>query len=177
MRVVTSAVAVLLSFFVAGHVGDSVADTSGTTTAAASAALEEVCPTIVEFNPAQMFYKNNKPRRANSAINAPVVGFFKQMTLAYNAGRRGPLGKKMYDSEGGVLSSMRSYPCRSDHCGGRVVSSVQTDVARRAAVARTGSPKGYVGIGGNRCVEIPDIGRCYGNEVNKGRPLCNQLVG
>lgn len=145
-----------------------------------AASLAEVCPKIQTLNPSQMFWKNNKPLRASSAINAPVIGYYKQMTLANNAGTRNSYFRSsatLFDSQGGVLTRMTPYPCRSDHCGGRVVSAAQTDTTRRTAVARTRSPIGYVKVSRNLCIKIDDIGRCYGNEVDKGRPLCNQVVG
>lgn len=145
-----------------------------------SQALADQCPKIQTLNPSQMFWKNNKPLRASSAINAPVIGYYKQMTLANNAGVRNPYFRSsatLLDKNGGVLTRMTPYPCRSDHCGGRVVSAAQTDVTRRIAVRRTGSPAGYVKVSRQVCIKIDDIGRCYGNAVDKGRPLCNQVVG
>lgn len=144
------------------------------------ASLAAVCPKIQTFNPRQMFWKNNKPQRASSAINAPIIGYYKQMTLGNNVGFRSPVGSStatLYDSKGNSITRMIPYPCRSDHCGGRVVSQTATDTARRAAIAKTHSPTGYVKITRNTCVKIDDIGRCFGNEVDKGRPLCNQVVG
>ena len=148
----------------------------------ASAGLAAVCPKIQSLNISTMFWKNNKPKRASSAFNAPVIGYYEQMTLAGNAGTRvGFSGgaQRLYDSQGNLLSMMTPYSCRSDHCSrdGRVVSQANTRSARRAAVSRTGSPTGYVSLGRGNCVKIDDIGRCYGNSVNKGRPLCNQVVG
>lgn len=143
----------------------------------ASPGLAAVCPKIQSLNPSAMFWKNNKPHRASSAINAPVIGYFKQMTLAYNAGKHGGLGTVLYDSKGGRITSMVPYSCRADHCGGRVVSTMQTDAARRLAISRTKSPRGYISVGRGVCVEIPDIGRCYGTVVDKSRALCNTTVG
>jgi hypothetical protein len=142
--------------------------------------LKKVCPKIIDLNPATTFYKNNKPQRASSAINAPVIGYFKQMTLANNAGVRSAIGSSavtMYDSKGTSLTRMTPYACRADHCGGRVVSIGQTDTTRRLAVKRTGSPAGYIKLSNTLCMKIEDIGRCYGNEVNKTRMLCDRTVG
>ena len=141
--------------------------------------LAEVCPQIVAFNPSKQFYKNNKPIRASSAFNAPVIGYNRVMTFAYNAGQRGPLpsgSTSMFAKDGTRLSGMVAYPCRADHCGGRVVSSVQTASARRAAIRATRSPTGYVKLSSKICVEIEDIGKCYGNEVNKSRGPCAGTV-
>ena len=142
-----------------------------------SRGLAKICRKIQSLNPSVMFWKNNKPLRASSAIDAPVIGYYKQMTLAYAAGNRGILGTVLYDSNGQTLSSMIPNPCRPDHCGGRVVSSMQTDATRRLAISRTRNPRGYISIGRRVCVEIPDIGRCLGNSVNKSRALCNTTVG
>jgi len=142
--------------------------------------LSAICTNIQDFNPRQMFWKNNKPHRASSAINSPVIGYFKQMTLGNNVGFRSSVGSKaveLLDSKGGHLTTMIPYPCRSDHCGGRVVGSGQTDITRRLAISRTRSPVGYVALGKGLCIKIQDIGRCYGNEVSMNRPLCNQTVG
>lgn len=146
----------------------------------ASAGLAAVCPKIQTFDPARMFWKNNKPHRASSAITAPIIGYYKQMTLGDNAGFNSGIGagsRRLYDSLGNTLTLMTPYPCRTDHCGGRVVSMSQTDTTRRTAVSRTRSATGYVSIGRGTCIKIDDIGRCYGNEVDKGRPLCNSVVG
>ena len=178
MRTLRIVTALVVAVAVATQVLEAGAITRRTRTVPrASAGLTAVCSKIQTFNPALMFYKNNKPRRAGSAITAPIIGYYKQMTLGYNAGKRGPLGSAMYDSQGSRLTTMVSYPCRSDHCGGRIVSAAQTDVTRRVAIKNTRSPAGYVSLGRGVCVEIPDIGRCYGNEVDKTRPLCNQVVG
>jgi len=145
-----------------------------------AAGLKAVCPKIIKLNPNKTFWKNNKPKRAGSAINAPVIGYYKQMTLANNAGVRNVLGSSavnLYDSKGSVLTRMTPYACRDDHCGGRVVSVAQTDTTRRIAIARTKSPSGFVKLTKTICVEIEDIGRCYGDEVDKTRALCNQTVG
>jgi hypothetical protein len=58
-----------------------------------------------------------------------------------------------------------------------VVSQVRTDTPRRFAVSRTGKLTGFVNVFRRLCFRIPDIGRCYGVEVNTSRPLCNQTVG
>ena len=141
--------------------------------------LAEVCPQIMAFNPSKHFYKNNKPIRASSALMAPVIGYNKVMTFAYNAGQRGPLpsgSTSMFAKDGTRLSGMVAYPCRADHCGGRVVSSALTASARRAAIRATRSPMGYVKLSSKICVEIEDIGKCYGNEVNKNRGPCAGTV-
>jgi hypothetical protein len=144
------------------------------------AELAEVCPAdkITQIG-STFFYKNNKPIRASSAINAPVIGNNPVMTLAGQPGKGKGLFKRkatLLASDGSAITSMTPYPCRSDHCGGRVVSSMKTGVARKKAVRATGSAKGYVKLGGGLCVEIPDIGGCFGNGVDKGRPLCDRIV-
>jgi hypothetical protein len=142
--------------------------------------LKKVCPRIIDLNPATTFFKNNKPLRASSAINAPVIGYFKQMTLASNAGVPSIIGSTvatMYDSKGGFLTTMAPMPCRKDHCYSRNVSAGQTDTTRRLAIKRTKSPAGYIKLSNTLCMKIEDIGRCYGNEVDKTRALCNQVVG
>lgn len=120
------------------------------------------CPAIRQVG-GDMFYKNNKPIRASSAFAAPVIGYNRVMTFAYGAGRKGPLGgsAKMYDKDGGLIASMRGYPCRPDHCGGRVVSSLATSSARRKAVSATKSPEGFITLSSKLCIRIPDIGACY----------------
>ncbi len=145
-----------------------------------NAALVDVCP---ENKRAEIgstfFYKNNKPIRASSAINAPVIGQNPVMTLAGQPGKGKGLFKgsgKLFASDGTLITSMAPFPCRADHCGGRVVSSMKTATARRKAVKATGSPVGFVKIGGGLCVRIPDIGGCFGAHVNKSRPLCDRIV-
>ena len=140
--------------------------------------LAEVCPEIQAFSPSKHFYKNNKPIRASSAFAAPVIGYNKVMTFGYNPGQHGPLPNNatMYAKDGTKLTRMAEYPCRTDHCGGRVVSSFLTATARRAAIRATRSPTGYVKLSKSICVEIEDIGKCYGNEVNKSRGPCAGTV-
>ncbi len=144
------------------------------------AALADVCPAskITQIG-STFFYKNNKPIRASSAINAPVIGNNPVITLAGQPGKgRGLFGGRgvLLASDGTPITSLTPYPCRADHCGGRVVSSMPTGTARRAAIKATRSPSGYVKIGGGLCVYIPDIGRGYGLGVNFGRPLCDRTV-
>lgn len=142
--------------------------------------LKKVCPSIVDINESTTFYKNNKPLRSSSKFDAPVIGYFRQMTLANNKGVRSAIGSEtvtMYDSKGGVLTRMTPYSCRPDHCGGRVVSVGQTDVTRRLAIKRTKSPAGFIQVSKTRCIKIADIGRCYGVAVNKTRALCDRVVG
>lgn len=142
--------------------------------------LAAVCPqNKIQQIGSTFFWKNNKPIRASSAINAPVIGNNPVMTLAGQPGRgRGLFGSKavLLASDGTPLASMVPYPCRSDHCGGRVVSSLRTGSARRAALKATSSPSGYVKLSGGVCVFIPDIGRCYGAHVDMTRPLCDRTV-
>lgn len=145
-----------------------------------SRALKKVCPKIKAINPARQFWKNNKPLRAGPELDAPVIGYFRQMTLAHNKGVRDynlASAATLYDRKGKFLSRMIPYSCRPDHCGGRVVSQGRTDTSRRLAMSRTGKPTGYVKVSRRLCIRIPDIGRCYGVEVNTSRPLCNQTVG
>lgn len=146
----------------------------------ASRGLKKVCPRIKVINPARQFWKNNKPLRSGPQLDAPVIGYFRQMTLAHNKGVRDynlASAATLYDRKGKFLSRMIPYSCRPDHCGGRVVSQGRTDTSRRLAVRRTGKPTGYVKVSRRLCIRIPDIGRCYGVEVNTSRPLCNQTVG
>ena len=145
----------------------------------AKATLDEICPaSIRDVIGTQYFYKNNKPVRASSAINAPVVGQNPVITLAGQPGRGPRIFRNagaLYSTNGVRLATLIPYACRADHCSGRVVSSTQTGVLRRAAIRASGNPAGWIKVGG-RCVAIPDIGRCYGNGVNTGRPLCDRTV-
>lgn len=147
--------------------------------APANSSISTICPSsITRQIGADFFYKNNKPIRASSAINAPVIGQNPVITLGGQPGR-GPRifggSGALYATNGSRLASLTPNPCRADHCSGRVVSSTQTSVLRRAAVRASGSAAGYIKVGGV-CVFIPDIGRCYGNGVNMGRPLCDRTV-
>ena len=140
--------------------------------------ISAVCPASkVRQIGSQFFYKNNKPIRAGSAINAPVIGQNPVATLAGQPGGPRIFGGAgiMFASNGTRLATMTPYPCRADHCSGRVVSSTQVGLLRRAAIRASGKASGYVKVGGI-CVFIPDIGRCFGAGVNMGRPLCNRTV-
>ena len=141
--------------------------------------IESICPSSsVRQIGAEFFYKNNKPIRKSSAINAPVIGQNPVITLAGQPGR----GPRIFRSSGALyavngtrLATLTPYACRADHCTGRIVSSASTSTLRRAAVRASKSAAGYIKVGGV-CVYIPDIGRCYGNGVNTGRPLCDRTV-
>ena len=141
-------------------------------------ALAKHCPTIRDFNPRVEFWKNNKPIRAGSYLTAPVIGQNPVMTYGLNAGQRGALGRTavLYAGNGKAITTLVAYPCRSDHCGGRVVSSLKTFTARRKAVKEGGGPTGYLKVSKKLCIKIDDLGRCFGNEVDKGRPLCDRVV-
>jgi hypothetical protein len=150
-----------------------------TRSSVARSGINSVCPASIRKEiGSEFFYKNNKPIRASSAINAPVVGQNPVITLAGQPGR-GPriFGNSgaLYANNGTRLATLTPYACRADHCSGRVVSSASTSTLRRAAVRASGSASGYVKVGGV-CVFIPDIGRCYGAGVNMGRPLCDRTV-
>jgi hypothetical protein len=139
-----------------------------------------VCPAgSIDQIGSKYFYKNNKPIRAGSFLTAPVIGQNPVITLAGQKGGKGPRifnrPGVLYSSNGVRITSLAPFPCRPDHCSGRVVSSMQTGIARRAAIRASGSPSGYIAVGG-RCVFIPDIGRCFGFGVNMTRPLCNRTV-
>jgi hypothetical protein len=145
----------------------------------ARASLNDVCPaSIREEIGSKYFYKNNKPIRASSAINAPVIGQNPVITLAGQPGRGPRIFRRsgvLYSINGVRLATLTPYPCRPDHCSGRVVSSASTSTLRRAAIRASGSPAGRIVVGG-RCVNIPDIGGCFGAGVNMGRPLCDRIV-
>lgn len=171
------------SFFVlAGVIGllsiDNAAAERRTRPSVAKASLAEVCPASIrrEIGSA-FFYKNNKPIRAGSAIAAPVIGQNPVITLAGQPGGPRIFGGAgaLFATNGTRLASLTPYPCRADHCSGRVVSSTQTGPLRRAAIRASGSPAGWIKVGGI-CVAIPDIGKCFGNGVNMGRPLCDRIV-
>ncbi len=169
----------LMAVVLVGASLDSASAERRTRPSVAKATLNEICPvSIREDIGTKYFYKNNKPIRASSAINAPVIGQNPVITLAGQPGR-GPriFGNSgvLYSTNGVRISTLTPYPCRADHCTGRVVSSAQTAVLRRAAVRASGSAAGWIKVGG-RCVAIPDIGRCYGSNVNMGRPLCDRTV-
>ena len=158
---------------------DSASGERRTRPSVAKASLNEICPPSVrETIGSKFFYKNNKPIRASSAINAPVIGQNPVITLAGQPGRGPRIFRRagvLYSTNGVRLSTLTPYPCRSDHCSGRVVSSASTASLRRAASRASGNPSGWIKVGG-RCIAIPDIGRCYGAGVNMGRPLCDRTV-
>jgi hypothetical protein len=172
------------SFFVlAGAVSllsvDDAAAERRTRPSVARASLAEVCPPSSRRDiGSDFFYKNNKPIRASSALNAPVIGQNPVITLAGQKGRGPRIFRSagtLFATNGTRLATLTPYPCRADHCTGRVVSSIQTGPLRRAAIRASGSPAGWIKVGGI-CVAIPDIGKCFGNGVNMGRPLCDRIV-
>ena len=128
--------------------------------------LRKVCPTIREPG-AWMFYKNNKPIRSSSKFDAPVIGFNRVMTFAYQKGYSGPLPgvSNMFAANGEKITTLSFWSCRSDHCGGRVVSSMLTSHARRRAIQLSGKPEGYVQLSNKSCAKIFDIGQCINAKV------------
>lgn len=143
-----------------------------------AADLAQVCPPgIIQQIGKKFFYKNNKPIRAGSAINAPVIGQNNVITLAGQPG--GPRifrsAGTLYAINGEKIARLAPYPCRSDHCSGRVVSSQSTTALRKKAERLANSPAGYVKVGGV-CIFIPHLGKCFGAHVNKSRPNCNKTL-
>jgi hypothetical protein len=143
--------------------------------------ISKVCPKgKIRQIGTSFFYKNNKPIRDTSRPGAPVVGNNPVMTLAGQVGSgqrifRGPA--KLYAANGTLITSLTPYSCKSDHCTGRVVSTLNAGTARQAAVRAARSPSGYIKVDGGICVFIPDLGRCFGRGVNMGRPLCDRTLG
>jgi hypothetical protein len=121
-------------------------------------------------------YKNNKPIRTGSFLTAPVIGHNPVIALAGNPGGPRIFGNSgvLFASNGTRLATLTPYPCRTDHCSGRVVSSASTSSLVQAAKRASGSSVGYVKVAGI-CVRIPHIGSCFG-KVDKTRPLCNRVI-
>jgi len=157
-------------------VGPASAERSSRNSVARSG-LSSVCPASKIRQIGNLFfYKNNKPIRQGT--NGPVIGNNPVITLAGQPGR-GPRifggSGYLHATNGTRLATLTPYPCKADHCTGRVVSSAGTASLRQAAVRASRSAAGYVKVGGI-CVFIPDIGRCYGQGVNTSRPLCDRTV-
>lgn len=139
--------------------------------------IRSVCaPSQIRQIGRDFFYKNNKPIRGGPRLD--VIGQNPVITLAGQPFRgprifRGP--GTLHAINGTRLATLAPYPCKSDHCTGRVVSSTNTAILRRAAIRAAKSEAGYIKVGGV-CVYIPDIGRCFGDRVNMGRPLCDRTL-
>jgi hypothetical protein len=154
------------------------AEVTLTLSAFKKSSIAGVCPSNkIEQIGTKFFYKNNKPIRAGSALAAPVIGQNNVITLAGQPGGPRIFGGSgvLYSTNGKKLANLTPYPCRGDHCSGRVVSSAGTTALRQAAQRASGSPAGYIKVGGI-CVFIPHLGKCFGGGVDMSRPSCNKTL-
>lgn len=131
------------------------------------------CASVADVTTSAFVYKNSAPIRACSALTCPIVRFRADPTLLFKT-RNYPGSCQILNKNGGVIASCPRQSAH-DFAGGRCrcanAAGTMTRVVRRAAVSKTGSAEVYFKMG-NKCVRVPDAGKCYGSV--KG--LCNTTI-
>lgn len=131
------------------------------------------CASTLEVTNKSFMYKNSAPRRSCNSPSCPIVGFRSDPTLLFRT-RNYPGSCQILDKDG---RNIARCPRQSAHdfSGGRCrcanAAGTLTRVVRRAAVSKSGSPEIFFRMG-NKCVRVPDAGKCYGSV--KG--LCNTTI-
>ncbi len=131
------------------------------------------CASTVDATTSAFVYKNSAPRRSCNSPSCPIVGFRSDPTLLFKT-RNYPGSCQILDKNGGNIARCPRQSAH-DFSGGRCrcanAAGTLTRVVRRAAVSKTGSPEIFFRMG-NKCVRVPDAGKCYGSV--KG--LCNSTI-
>lgn len=131
------------------------------------------CASSIDVTSNVFVYKNSAPIRACSALTCPIVRFRADPTLLFKT-RTYPGSCQILDKDG---RNIARCPRQSAHdfSGGRCrcanAAGTLTRIVRRAAVSKSGSPEIFFKMG-NKCVRVPDAGKCYGS--TKG--LCNTTL-
>lgn len=131
------------------------------------------CASTVDVTTSAFLYKNSAPRRSCNSPSCPIVGFRSDPTLLFKT-RTYPGSCQILDRNGGNIARCPRQSAH-DFSGGRCrcsnAAGTLTRVVRRAAVSKTGSAEIFFKMG-NKCVRVPDAGKCYGSV--KG--LCNTTI-
>lgn len=133
--------------------------------------VKKVCRKVVSVTDRSKFiYKNSAPVRSGG-IGTSIVGFRQEPTLIMNQNISSRGTATIYDAKGMSIGRC-PWASAHGHSGGRYRCTMNTGGLRRTAVAKTRSPIGYFKINRTTCVEVPDLGKCYGSV--KG--LCNRII-
>ncbi len=136
----------------------------------AEAQIGKVCKSVLPVSGGGNFiYKNSAPLRAGG-VGTRLVGYRNEPTLIMNR-NFGRGSTTLYSSNGQKIGSC-PWASAHGHAGGRFRCTMSTGNLRRAALGKSSKASVYFKLSGNRCVHVPDAGRCYGSV--KGR--CNQLI-
>jgi len=133
--------------------------------------VKKVCRKVVSVTDRSKFiYKNSAPLRAGG-IGTRIVGFRREPTLIMNQNISNRGTATIFDSTGAKIGSC-PWASAHGHSGGRYRCTMNTGGLRRTALQKTRKPVGFFKINKSTCVEVPDLGKCYGSV--KG--LCNQII-
>jgi len=136
-----------------------------------SPGINKVCKKVLSATDRSKFiYKNSAPLR-RGGIGTPIVGFRDEPTLIMNQNVSSRGTATILDAKGKKIGSC-PWASAHGHSGGRYRCTMNTGSLRRSATSSGGKPTGYFKITRNTCVEVPDLGRCYGSV--KGR--CNRTI-
>lgn len=134
--------------------------------------VTKVCKKVLSATDKGLFiYKNSAPIRKNSRMGSPIVGFRQEPTLIMNKNISSKGTASIYDAKGTKIGSCPWAPAHG-HGGGRYRCTMNTSALRRTAVKNARTPNGFFKINKNTCVEVPDLGRCFGSV--KG--MCNRTL-
>lgn len=130
----------------------------------------EACDTVIGVRSGGYIYKNSAPLRSGG-LDTPIVGYRKEPTLIMLRNTSNRKTTTIYAANGERIG-VCPWATAEDTFGGRFRCTMSTSSLRRKAVKAADSPKIYIRLKSQICVEVPDAGRCYGS--TKG--LCNQLI-
>lgn len=145
--------------------------TAGTATAERQARkkVKSDCKSVITLPNGNFIYKQSAPLRSGG-INTPIVGYRVEPTLIMNR-NFGRGGVAVYSSNGTKIGSC-PWADAHGHSGGRARCTMNTRSLRSAAVRAGGRPTAFIRTSSGVCVQVPDLGRCYGSV--KG--LCNRII-
>ncbi len=128
------------------------------------------CTNIISVTSGGLIYKQSAPLRSGG-VGTPLIGYRKEPTLILVKNLSNRKTTTIYAKNGKKLGTC-PWATAHDTQGGRFRCTMSTSGLRRAAIAKSGSPIILFTIKPNKCVQVPDAGRCNGSV--KG--LCNQLI-
>lgn len=136
-----------------------------------SPGINKACKKVLSATDRSKFiYKNSAPLRVGG-IGSPIRGFREEPTLIMNQNVSSRGTATILDAKGKKIGSC-PWASAHGHSGGRYRCTMKTQSLRRSATSSGGKPTGYFKITPTTCVEVPDLGRCYGSV--KG--LCNRTL-
>jgi hypothetical protein len=130
----------------------------------------EVCPKIEKLSTSGYIYKNAAPLRSGGE-GTPLIGYEEVPTLIMKKNVSFKGKASVYDLVGNQIARCPWKPA-TGFAGGRYKCANNTRKMRKKAVTAAGSAAGLFKINTNLCIQIEDLGRCYGSVKGK----CNQLL-